>query len=127
MHKRILELRKTLKLTQADFAEKINLAASTIWAYEKGQRALTDRVISDICRVYNANEEWLRTGKGLMFKPPQSTNNELAGEIGKLLASDDEFTKELFLRYLKLPPELKKQFVEFLYSVAQKLPKPPAK
>lgn len=127
MHERLLELRKKLQLTQADFAKKINLASSTIWAYEKGQRLLTDRVISDICRVYNVNEEWLRTGEGLMFQAPQSLNVELGGEIGKLLRSDDDFTKELFLRYLKLPPEFKRQFEDFLYSVAEKLPKRPEK
>lgn len=122
MNKRILELRKKLNLTQTQFGEKIGLKASAILAYEKGYRVVTERSIADICRVYNVSEEWLRTGRGLMFNPPQSTNTELAGEIGKLLRSDDEFTKTLFIRYLKLPPEFKAQFKDFLQNLAENLP-----
>ena len=67
MHTRILELRKTLKLSQQEFAEKIGLKANSISDLENGKTAITERTIILICSIYNVNEEWLRFGSGNMF------------------------------------------------------------
>jgi transcriptional regulator with XRE-family HTH domain len=119
MQNRLKALRSALELTQSDFATKLNLSRSIVATYESGRAPVSDRTIADICREFNVREEWLRNGTGPMFQVPQNTNTELANEIGKLLRSDDEFTKELFLRYLKLPPAFKRQFEDFLYSLVE--------
>ena len=49
MHTRILELRKTLKLSQQEFAEKIRLKANSISDLENGKTAITERIIILIC------------------------------------------------------------------------------
>ena len=54
-----------------------------------------------------------------MFKSKNNTNEELAFQIGKLLKTDDEFTKNLFLEYLKLPPEMKTLFEDFVHNLAK--------
>ena len=77
------------------------------------------RTIADICREFYVNEDWLRTGEGDMFKSKNNTNEELAFQIGKLLKTDDEFTKNLFLEYLKLPPEMKTLFEDFVHNLAK--------
>lgn len=65
---RIRHLRKNeLKMTQDDFASKIDISRSNIGNIEIGRIAVTERVVSSICREFNVNEEWLRTGKGEMF------------------------------------------------------------
>lgn len=64
---RISLIRKYLKLNQEDFGKKINVTRSAISNYEKGLRNIMDRVILDICREFNVNEEWLRHGTGEMF------------------------------------------------------------
>ena len=43
---------------------------------ENGDRIPSDRSITDICREFNINETWLRTGEGEMLNP-KSRNEEL--------------------------------------------------
>ena len=119
MNERLKLLRKALKLNQLEFAEKIQIGRSTLAGYENGLTNMTDRSIRDICRVFYVNEDWLRTGEGNMFRARNTTNEELALQIGKLLKTDDEFTKNLFLEYLKLPPEMKTLFEDFVHNLAK--------
>jgi transcriptional regulator with XRE-family HTH domain len=121
LSRRLIELRGTLNLNQTDFAAKINRKQGTYSAYEKDESNIPERAIIDICRVFNVNEEWLRTGEGKMFdkEPLKQEPDDLAFEIGKLLRSDDEFTKRLFLEYLKLPPEMKSLFEDFVHNLAK--------
>lgn len=67
MNQRLKTLRKTLKLTQQKFASGIGLTQNYWALVEAGTRVPSDRSISDICRVYNVNEIWLREGIGEMF------------------------------------------------------------
>lgn len=113
---RIKFLRVKLGLTQAAFGDKINRASNTITDYEKGKN-IPERTIIDICDAFNVNEAWLRSGEGDMFRKPSSTDAELAREVGRLIKSDDAFTKKLVLEYLKLPPELKTLFEEFVQKL----------
>lgn len=69
MKDRIKEIRKEMNITQQEFADSLNISKSSVEAFEYGRRELTDRTISDICRIYNVNEEWLRNGFGEMHGP----------------------------------------------------------
>ncbi len=69
MNERIKEIRQTVGLTQAEFAEKINLSRNYVAMMEIGQREPSARTISDICKGFNVNETWLRTGTGEMLRP----------------------------------------------------------
>lgn len=117
VNKRLIQLREHLQLNQQKFAEKINRAQSTYCEYEKGKN-IPERTILDICREFNVSEDWLRDGTGPMFRPVQDMDNELAVEFGKLIAGKDEFTKRLFLQYLKLPDEEKAIFQKFLENLS---------
>lgn len=123
MYKRLIKLRKELNLTQADFGLKINLTRSSIANIETGQRGLTDRTISDICRVFNVNEEWLRTGDGPMFRPKKGLDNELAEHIADLIKTDDELTKAFILELLKLSPEEMEVIKKILLNVSDYMKK----
>lgn len=68
MKDRLKELRKELGLTQEKFAERLRMKRNTIATYEIGRNEPIDAVISLICKEYNVNEEWLRTGEGEMFE-----------------------------------------------------------
>lgn len=113
MKDRLIQLRKKLNLTQAVFASRLNLTRAAISQYELGNNQITDRTVLDICREFNVSEDWLRDGVGPMFRP-MSTDNELAAAVGSLIASEDDFTKKIVLKYLKLPDEHKKIFEKFL-------------
>ena len=69
MNERLKELRKTLKLTQKEFGEKIGVTNFTISDIEKGKLSLTERNLNLICERFNVNKEWLKNGTGGMFLP----------------------------------------------------------
>ncbi len=65
---RIREVRKSLKMTMDQFGERIGVTKSTISNIENGNRNATEHMIKSICREFEVNEEWLRTGTGDIFK-----------------------------------------------------------
>lgn len=67
MNTRIRELRKTLNLTQKEFAQKIGLKQNAISYMEKADSTVTEQNIRTICSQFSVNENWLRTGAGKMF------------------------------------------------------------
>lgn len=105
MNRRLRELRKSLKLTQQEFGSKIGLSNTSIGNIENGVINLTDRNISLICSTYNANEDWLRTGKGQMFNP-MTQDDEFSYLIGALLVEDCDYKKKFIKSMLELEDEL---------------------
>lgn len=68
MKDRIKKVRKKLDLTQQEFADKLGLKQNTIATYEIGRTNPSDQAIISICREFDVNESWLRTGEGEMFE-----------------------------------------------------------
>lgn len=116
---RVKQLRESLELSQSDFASKIYLERSTVSLIERQQRNVTDRTIKDICREFNVNEQWLRTGEGTMFNeiPRES---EIGKYIGQVLKSDDDFIKNYIISYMSLDEKSKKIVRDFLTSLGHK-------
>lgn len=85
MHERIKKLRKALNLTQQEFATKLNIGRGTLANYEVGRNEPIDAVISLICREFNVNEQWLRTGEGEMFNQPQSRKEEIQHMVERMM------------------------------------------
>lgn len=105
MNSRIKSIRKSLDLTQQDFADAISVSQNTIAGYESARRTPSNAVISSICNVFNVNEEWLRTGKGEMFLQ-KNMDEEIATFIGDIQFSEDPTFKKRFISMLaKLKPE----------------------
>lgn len=114
LKERLKILRKSLGLSQKAFGEPLHLTGSGIANYEQGLRTLTDRTISDICRVYNVSETWLRNGEGEMLAEGQSIDAELSALVAELINSDDEWLKNCIVRFLKLSPQSREIFKNFL-------------
>lgn len=119
MKNRIKQIRKEQNLTQLAFGEKLNVSKSTIESIEYGRREATDRIISDICRVFNVNEEWLRTGEGSPYR--ETTREEEIAELVLSLARspEDSFTMKL----AEILPRLSDEQLEALYNMALLLEK----
>ena len=65
---RIKFLRKQiLNNTQKDFGLQIGLKPNSVSDIENGKNNVTEQTLKVICREFNINEEWLRTGKGDMY------------------------------------------------------------
>lgn len=119
MKSRLKTLRKALSLNQAEFGARLKLARATIAAYEVGNSIPSNRTVADICREFNVNEEWLRTGNGMMFKQQLNlaSASMLSADVARLIMSSDDFTKRLVHTYLSLPDEAKQAVAEFLKKV----------
>lgn len=76
MNKRIRELRKTLELSQKEFADKIGLKQNAISYMEKDGSTVTQQNIKTICSQFSVNENWLRTGDGKMFLESEKKQRE---------------------------------------------------
>lgn len=88
MNERLKKLRRTLELTQQEFADKIGSKRSTIAKYEIGSNIPSAAVISLICKEFDVNEDWLKTGDGEMFE--ELTDQEKTMKyIAKLVKDKD--------------------------------------
>lgn len=123
MKSRILQIRKENKLTQDAFAEKLNLSKNFVWMLEKGERVPSDRTISDICREFNVNEDWLRTGNGYMYV---EVEDETAAIVSDLLEENNpmyEIIKGIMKTYQKLDLKSQKTITDFAKELLEELKK----
>ena len=67
MQNRIKMLRKSLKLTQTEFAEKLGITIRGVQKWESGSVNIKPSSIKLICTTFNVNPSWLETGAGDMF------------------------------------------------------------
>lgn len=94
MGERIKTLRKALGLTQKEFGERIGVKPNTIGTYEIGRNEPIDAVISLICREFNVNEGWLRTGAGEMFLNT-AQDDQLQAFLGEVMHGSPDFRRRL--------------------------------
>lgn len=67
VNERVKMVRKTLKMSQVEFARAIFISNGYIAEIESGHCAPKDRIIRLISLTFGVNENWLRTGEGAMF------------------------------------------------------------
>lgn len=108
MNERIKELRKALGLTLEKFGEKLGVQKSAISKIERGENGVAEPMFKSICREYNVNENWLRTGEGEMFVPASTFNlDEFVKSKG---ASDLEL--EIVKAYFELDEDVRDTIIE---------------
>jgi transcriptional regulator with XRE-family HTH domain len=110
MKDRLKQLRKTLNLTQQEFAERIGVNRSTIAGYETGVKYPIDAICTSICREYNVNEKWLKTGEGEMFN--QSLNDEFEALCERRNFNPQE--RKLMKSFMNLPKEERTAFMKLV-------------
>lgn len=97
MNERIRQLRKALGLTLEKFGEPLGVKKNSLSQIENGINGLTEQLLKAICREWNVNEEWLRTGEGEMFVE-LTRDEQIASFIGSIQANvDDSFKKSFIL------------------------------
>lgn len=111
MKDRIKKIRKELDLTQQEFADRLKVGRNNIAGYETGKRSPSDAVISLICREFNVNEEWLRTGQGEIFIELDK-EDLLMQWAGKVLGSESTSFKKNFVKLLMTLTENEWGFLE---------------
>lgn len=99
MNERLKKLRKTLDMTQQEFADRIGIKRNSLANYETGRNTPIDAIIVSICREFNVNEDWLRTGEGEMFIQ-MTRDEEIAAFVAKALRTEEDSFKKRFIAML---------------------------
>jgi transcriptional regulator with XRE-family HTH domain len=98
INERVRELRKALRLTQVEFGRRIAVGQGYLTNIENGQRPVTEKILKLICKEFNVNEDWLRTGEGEMFR----VESELIELLGAKIDDLDDMDKKIIAEYIKL-------------------------
>ncbi len=108
---RLNKLIATLSIKKIVLADKLNVTPAFISKLCKGSSNPSDRTISDICRLFNVSELWLREGQGEMFLPIDE-NQQLEEVLVKMkLEKDNPFADMVattLKAYYKLSEDNKK-------------------
>ena len=104
MRERIKELRHTLGLTQQEFADRLGIKRGALANYEVGRNEPIDAVVSLMCREFQVDETWLRTGQGEMF-PHLSEDEILSRFLGETAFGEDGFRRRFLLALSRLDGE----------------------
>ena len=113
IHERIREFRKSLKLSQTAFGEKIGVKRDVIANIELNRLANPEQkepLYKLICKVYGLNEEWLMHGVGEQcIELEEDVYTTAVTEIG----IEDEKAKDAIIQYWKLSEADKELFWKF--------------
>ena len=114
---RIKEVRKSLKLTLEKFGEKIGVKKNAISTVENNRNSLSEQMAKSVCREYNVNETWLRTGEGEMFLPV-NRKTKIEKLTNQLLSEESDSFKN---RLVSVLADLNENEWEFLEKKAMQL------
>ena len=96
-YERIRHLRKViLNMTLKEFSDKIGMSRSNLGNIETGRIRLTERVLSDICRIFHVNQNWILTGNTPVFIEETSP---LTDEISRLYSALTEENRKYLTSY----------------------------
>lgn len=95
-NERVKEIRKAKGMTLEQFGSMIGIQKSAISKIERGENAVSDQTRLSICRAFNVNETWLRTGEGEMFLAAPTS------ELDALAARYPNMTHETYVLVEKL-------------------------
>lgn len=110
---RVKEIRKSQHLTLEEFGKGLNVQRSAISKIENGDRALTDRMIKDICRVYHISYDWLVYEDGEMV-------DDLSGTVLDELCNEyncDDTDRKIIEEYLKLDSKSRQVLKDYMKNV----------
>ena len=116
---RVNAVRRSKKMTMEQFGEQIGVQKSAISKIEKDKVNLSVQTIKSICREFNVNEDWLRTGAGgpeNMFIPEDMRYLNTVGRLGN---EQNEFKKFCINMLMELPDK----YWDYIYEEFKKFEK----
>ena len=97
MKTRFKQIRAYYGLSQAQFAQKLNMSPGFISNVETGRSDISDATVHAICEAFNVNEDWLRNGTGEMLSAaPAPADKETAGSRVKTVRKRERLTQQQF-------------------------------
>lgn len=89
---RIQRIIQEFKITKTEFANRLGVSQAFVSQICSGAREPSDRTVSDICRIFDVREEWLRDGLEPM-RAPKTKEEEISEMVGAALNGSNEFKK----------------------------------
>lgn len=114
MNERIKEVRKALGLSGEKFGNHIGVKRSAISDIERGRNGVSEQNIKSICREFNVNEDWLRTGNGNMFNPVDSIS------LDEFASTLDPLELDILKAYFSLDKDIRQKAIEHFRSYLKK-------
>ena len=102
---RIKKLRKTLGLSQQEFAERIGVKGGSISLYEIDAREPSKRNKVGILKEFHVNPVWLDTGEGEMFLPFSESDEIIRFARSVTKAEDGDIRLEIMKLLARMTPE----------------------
>lgn len=113
MNERLKLIRSVLGLSQNELGLKLGVTNSSISKLEKGTTKFTEQMIKTICREFEVNEEWFRTGNGEMFVEPDTFSlDEYLKQQGAT-----ELEMEIIKGYFNIPKEIRGTVLEYFKNI----------
>lgn len=91
---RIKAVRLSRGLSQEKFGSIIKISGAGVSRLESGGNNASEQTRSLICKEFNVNETWLRTGEGEMMAPIDQ-EEEILGFVRDLLTDAPDFRRAL--------------------------------
>lgn len=110
MNKRIKEIRKSLNLTQEEFATKLSITRGALSRIESGDRNPSSQTIELICSKFNVCREWLEFGTGEM-QPEAPGWDEL---VSRVMRGENDFARQTMAAFCALSDEQWQQLRDIL-------------
>ena len=121
INNRIKIVRKSLNVTQIEFASRIGLSQSMLASLESGRYAAQERTIKLICSEFSVNEQWLRSGEGEMFSDASASLLNKLAEIYHLT----EFEMRILSNYVSMPTKQREAIMDFIQRINSQIYKKP--
>lgn len=119
LNQRVKEIRKTNNLTMDKFGERLGVTKAAVSQWESGTNQISDQMVRSICREFDINEEWLRTGEGEMYLD-NSREMELARLTKTLLSEESDSFKN---RLISALARLNEEQWELLAQISEEITK----
>ena len=116
INERIKAIRKKTGLSQTDIAERLGTTRGVITNLEGAKTEPNEPFLRLICKEFNVNETWLRTGEGEMMKE-LTQNQEIAEFLGKVMNDPDDAARK---RFISIVSQLGVKEWEILAEIAEK-------
>lgn len=122
MNERIHEIIVSKGIKKTEFAQKLNISQAYVSQLCSGIKTPSDRTILDICREFDVNEHWLRTGEGEMFIQ-KSPGDEVSAFVGDILRGEPDFRQRFITVLARMTPDEWKLLERKVLELAEEIKK----
>lgn len=107
---------------RSKFARSVNITPAYAAQLYAGDRTPSDRTISDICREFGVDRNWLVDGIGDPFRPVDR-NHQIASVLSSAISHNDTARDRLIRAFSQLPDEMFDQAEKILEEIVANLQK----